>query len=144
MFIRGIKYQFASLGVLATLLAGCALKPKTQPERPEIKSAILRSLRGFKACYNVERAKDRKLAGTVTLVWEIHKGGLVKKVSVHDETTTLKNRVVQQCMKSEMALMVFPKPTGAMRVDLVQHTFSFPDNGGPVKIKRGVASEKVK
>lgn len=115
------------------IVSGCAHQNKKTVQRPEIKNAIRNSMRGFKACYNVERSKDKKLSGTVTLAWEIHKGGVVKKVTVVDPETSLKNRVVQQCMMSEMALLVFSKPSGGLKIENAQHTFSFPDGGAQTK-----------
>ena len=68
-------------------------------------------------CYDLGHAEDPTLAGTVTLrftlVGEPHVGGLLERVEILDEKTSITQETIRDCMSQQLyALELDPPPDG--------------------------------
>lgn len=68
-------------------------------------------------CYDLGRAEDAKLAGTITLrftlVGEPNVGGLLDRVEIVDEDTTISQPTLRDCLGQQLyALELDPPPDG--------------------------------
>ena len=90
----------------------------------DILRVVSRRQRGIQYCYEKELARNPELQGKVTMSWRIALNGKVAKVIV--QSSTLKNRKVEGCMKRQIKRWRFPKPEGGM----CQVRFPFVFNAG--------------
>ena len=63
-------------------------------------------------CYNTELKKNSQLKGKVVMNWQIGLDGKTRKVKV--ESSTLKNKPVEDCLLRQLKGAHFPKPEGGM------------------------------
>ncbi|BDG08683.1 AgmX/PglI C-terminal domain-containing protein [Anaeromyxobacter paludicola] len=80
-------------------------------------------------CYEQQLAVDPRLAGKVSVRWQIGPDGRASRLSVEGAETTLKNGAVHDCMLSRIATWDFPKPKGG-GIALIKYPWILRSSGG--------------
>jgi TonB family protein len=89
-----------------------------------IASVVARNRDVVRACYDAERVKDPRLAGTLTLHFTIDPQGKVTEASVVDSRTTLKAAALQRCALDALRTISFP-PSSRGFESQVNYPFDF-------------------
>ncbi|MFU8806319.1 MAG: AgmX/PglI C-terminal domain-containing protein, partial [Bradymonadaceae bacterium] len=95
------------------------LQPKIVPGRPNVQGSLDREIirrvvrqhrREIQYCYEQELAKNRNLAGRITVRFTISATGSVVSAVVSE--TSMNNASVERCMADRIRRWVFPEPKG--------------------------------
>ena len=79
---------------------------------PEVIRKVVRDNYGaFRACYEQGLKQDASLAGSVVVSFVIEEDGRVSNAALND-STTLTDRAVIDCVLQHYAALQFPKPEG--------------------------------
>jgi TonB family protein len=92
--------------------------------REVIASVVARNRHLVRACYDAGRAKDPRLAGTLTIHFTIDPQGKVTEASVVDARTTLKAGEVHRCALDALRTISFP-PSSRGFESQVNYPFDF-------------------
>lgn len=97
-------------------LVGCSSPPKKTKvitkshEHIDINLSMQPRLILVRQCYLEAIAKNKKLSGPMSFIWEIHKGGVARKVKVVPGPKTLKNVPMENCLAKVIAKTDFQEP----------------------------------
>ncbi len=76
-------------------------------------------------CYDLGRAEDPKLEGTVmlrfTLVGEPKVGGLLERVEIVDENTSITQQTIRDCVTEQLYALELDPPQDGVRVERELH-----------------------
>lgn len=103
--------------VLLLCLAGCRPDPRPAGghaaiEKDAIRTVVRANIDQIRQCYNDGLARDRTLAGRVTVRFEIDMAGAVRRARVHATTLPLWARYVDRCIVRAVRRWQFPAPEG--------------------------------
>ena len=76
------------------------------------------ALSQFKSCYEREYRQNTKLEGKVVVAWEIHEQGMPKNARIVMEKSNIKNKLVEECVKTRMLGLRFPEPPAGTWADI--------------------------
>ncbi|HZZ84936.1 MAG TPA: AgmX/PglI C-terminal domain-containing protein [Anaeromyxobacteraceae bacterium] len=80
-------------------------------------------------CYEQQLAVDHRLAGKVSVRWQIGPDGRASHLAVDGGETTLANPAVHECMMSRIASWEFPKPKGG-GIAVIKYPWILRSSGG--------------
>ncbi len=89
-----------------------------------IASVVVRNREKIRACYELERAKDPSLRGTLTLHFTLDPQGNVVQANVVPERSTLQRPSLHECALSALRTIAFP-PSSRGFESQVNYPFDF-------------------
>lgn len=130
---EGMKSSLVIKLVLLFILVGCSSSPKKSKvitkgeDRIDINLSMQPRLFLVRQCYLDAVSKNKKLSGPMRFTWEIHKGGVARKVKIVPGRKTLKNVVMQNCLSNIIAKTDFQEPPENTVIQVSYH-FAFESN----------------
>lgn len=87
-------------------------------DKEAVRRVIMAALSQFKSCYEREYRQNTKLEGKVVVAWEIHEQGMPKNARIVLEKSNIKNKLVEECVKTRMLGLRFPEPPPGTWADI--------------------------
>ncbi len=87
-------------------------------DKEAVRRVIMAALSQFKSCYEREYRQNTKLEGKVVVAWEIHEQGMPKNARIVMEKSNIKNKLVEECVKTRMLGLRFPEPPAGTWADI--------------------------
>ena len=87
-------------------------------DKEAVRRVIMAALSQFKSCYEREYRSNTKLEGKVVVAWEIHEQGVAKNARIVMEKSNIKNKLVEECVRTRMLGLVFPEPPPGTWADI--------------------------
>ena len=88
-------------------------------DREAVRRVIRAGLREIRSCYEKEAIKNirlRRIDGKVVVTWTIGEHGRSLKTKV--DSSTLKNKSIENCVRDRFSLWIFPEPPSGITVDV--------------------------
>jgi TonB family protein len=89
-----------------------------------IASVVVQNRQKIRACYELERAKDPNVAGSLTLHFTLDPKGAVSQANVVSERSSLKQATLHQCALDALRTISFP-PSSRGFESQVNYPFDF-------------------
>lgn len=93
--------------ILMMLNFGCASKQESPTYKEDVRSVIQSSRPKLKSCYNNAAQSDQALEGTLTAKFSINSDGEVTSIDIDQEKSTIKNKILIECVKKEIKGLKF-------------------------------------